>query len=178
MAIWKAAGYQLTLSINVSVRQLPEALSVKRILAVLATHGLDPQQIVLEITESVLLADSPAIQQWFIDAGAAGLRLAIDDFGTGYSSLAYLKRFPVRHVKIDKTFVQDMEGDMANRALVEAILAMAHSLGLSVVAEGVEGAGQASLLRAHSCEQAQGFLYSQPLPAGELLALLNKAPAP
>jgi diguanylate cyclase (GGDEF)-like protein/PAS domain S-box-containing protein len=177
LAGWEAAGHHLTLAINVSVRQLPEALSVKRILAVLAEHGLDPQQIVLEITENVLLADSPTIQQWFVDAGAAGLHLAIDDFGTGYSSLAYLKRFPVRHVKIDKTFVQDMEGDTANRALVEAILAMAHSLGLSVVAEGVEALGQASLLQERSCEMAQGFLYSQPLPADELLALLNKPPA-
>ncbi|MDP1652225.1 MAG: EAL domain-containing protein [Rhodocyclaceae bacterium] len=174
LAGWGAAGHHLTLAINVSVRQLPEALSVPRILAVLAEHGLDPQQITLEITESVLLADSPAIQQWFIDAGAAGLHLAIDDFGTGYSSLSYLKRFPVRHVKIDKSFVHDMENDMANRSLVEAILAMAHSLGLTVVAEGVEALGQASLLRAQSCEQAQGFLYSQPLPADELLALLNK----
>jgi diguanylate cyclase (GGDEF)-like protein/PAS domain S-box-containing protein len=177
LAGWEAAGHHLTLAINVSVRQLPEALSVKRILAVLAEHGLDPQQIVLEITESVLLVDSPTIQQWFVDAGAAGLHLAIDDFGTGYSSLAYLKRFPVRHVKIDKTFVQDMEGDTANRALVEAILAMAHSLGLSVVAEGVEALGQASLLQERSCEMAQGYLYSQPLPAEELLALLNKTPS-
>ena len=178
LAGWGAAGHQLTLAINVSVRQLPEALSVQRILATLAEHGLDPQQITLEITESVLLADSPAIQQWFIDAGAAGLHLAIDDFGTGYSSLSYLKRFPVRHVKIDKSFVHDMEDDLANRSLVEAILAMAHSLGLSVVAEGVEALGQASLLRAQSCEQAQGFLYSQPLPADKLLALLNKASNP
>jgi len=178
LAGWEAAGHHLTLAINVSVRQLPEALSVKRILKTLTEHGLDPQQIVLEITESVLLADSPAIQQWFIDAGAAGLHLAIDDFGTGYSSLAYLKRFPVRHVKIDKTFVQDMEGDMANRALVEAILAMAHSLGLSVVAEGVEALGQANLLQERSCELAQGFLYSHPLPADELLVLLNNPTTP
>ena len=174
LAAWETAGHNLTLAINVSIRQLPEALSVKNILAVLYKYGLVPQQLVLEITESVLLADSPAIQQWFVEAGAAGLLLSIDDFGTGYSSLAYLKRFPVRHVKIDRTFVKDMAGDAGNRALVEAILAMAHSLGLSVVAEGVENAGQASLLQARSCELAQGYLYSQPLPADELLALLNK----
>jgi diguanylate cyclase (GGDEF)-like protein/PAS domain S-box-containing protein len=177
LAGWETAGHSLTLAINVSIRQLPEALSVKNILAVLYKYGLTPQQLVLEITESVLLADAPAIQQWFIAAGAAGLHLAIDDFGTGYSSLAYLKRFPVRHVKIDRTFVQNMAGDAGNRALVEAILAMAHSLGLSVVAEGVEDAGQASLLRAHDCELAQGYLYSQPLPADELLTLLNKPAA-
>jgi len=174
LAGWEAAGHHLTLALNVSIRQLPEALAVKNILAVLYKYGLAPQQIVLEITESILLAESPAIQQWFIDAGAAGLHLAIDDFGTGYSSLAYLKRFPVRHVKIDKTFVRDMTADAGNRALVEAILAMAHSLGLSVVAEGVENVGQASLLQARACELAQGYLYSQPLPADELLTLLSK----
>ena len=174
LAGWEAAGYRLTLAINVSIRQLPEALSVKNILAVLYKYGLRAEQLVLEITESVLLAESPAIQQWFVDAGAAGLHLAIDDFGTGYSSLAYLKRFPVHHVKIDKTFVKNMAGDAGNRALVEAILAMAHSLGLSVVAEGVEDAGQVSLLQARHCEQAQGYLYSQPIPADELTALLGK----
>ena len=177
VAAWETAGHNLTLAINVSVRQLPEALAVKNILAVLYKYGLSPQQLMLEITESVLLAESPAIQQWFVDAGTAGLNLSIDDFGTGYSSLAYLKRFPVRHVKIDKTFIKDMAGDAGNRALVEAILAMANSLGLSVVAEGVENAGQASLLQARSCELAQGYLYSQPLPADELLTLLKNPAA-
>ncbi|WP_126443865.1 sensor domain-containing protein [Sulfuricystis multivorans] len=174
LSTWKAAGHHLMLAINVSLRQLPEALSVKRILAALAKYGISPQQIVLEITERTLLADMPAIQQWFAEAGEVGLHLAIDDFGTGYSSLAYLKRFPVRHVKIDKSFVKGMESDPGQRALVEAILAMAHSLGLSVVAEGVEALGQASLLRERECELAQGFLYSQPLPAEEFVALLKK----
>jgi diguanylate cyclase (GGDEF)-like protein/PAS domain S-box-containing protein len=177
LAAWETAGHNLTLAINVSVRQLPEALAVKNILAVLYKYGLSPLQLMLEITESVLLAESPAIQQWFVDAGTAGLNLSIDDFGTGYSSLAYLKRFPVRHVKIDKTFIKDMAGDAGNRALVEAILAMANSLGLSVIAEGVENAGQASLLQARSCELAQGYLYSQPLPADELLTLLKNPAA-
>lgn len=85
-----------------------------------------------------------------------------------------MKRFPVRHVKIDKTFVHDMESDAGQRALVEAILAMAHSLGLSVVAEGVEAPSQVNLLREHACELAQGFLYSQPLPAEEFATLLKK----
>lgn len=171
---WEAAGHHLMLAINISARQLPDALSVKHILAVLAKYGLSPRQIVLEITERTLLAEMPAIQQWFTAAGEAGLHLAIDDFGTGYSSLAYLKRFPVHLVKIDKSFVKNMESDASQRALVEAILAMAHSLGLSVVAEGVEALNQASLLRERDCELAQGFLYSQPLPAGEFAELLKK----
>ncbi|MEW6163703.1 MAG: EAL domain-containing protein [Pseudomonadota bacterium] len=173
LAAWQAAGHALTLAINVSVRQLPEALSVAHILATLERHGLAPRQIVLEITEGVLLADSPAVQEWFVAAGRAGLQLAIDDFGTGYSSLAYLKRFPVHHVKIDKAFVNDMATDPADRALVEAILAMAHSLGLTVVAEGVETAEQAGLLQARACEFAQGYLFGRPVDAAEFLALLS-----
>jgi diguanylate cyclase (GGDEF)-like protein/PAS domain S-box-containing protein len=174
LAGWEAAGHRLTLAINVSIRQLPEALSARNLIAALDKHGLKPQQIVLEIAENILFSESPAIQNWLVEAGKAGLHLAIDDFGTGYSSLAYLKRFPVRHVKIDRAFVKNMTGDADNRALVEAILAMAHSLGLSVVAEGVEDAGQARLLRAHACELAQGYLYSEPLPAEELSALLAR----
>ena len=172
LAAWKAAGHELTLALNVSVRQLPEALSVAHILTTLMNLGLAPRQIVLEITEGVLLADSSDVQKWFVAAGAAGLQLAIDDFGTGYSSLSYLKRFPVHHVKIDKSFVRDMASDPADLALVEAILAMAHSLGLSVVAEGIESAEQAELLRARACELAQGYLYSKPLPADDFRKLL------
>lgn len=174
LAAWEATGSRLMLAINVSLRQLPEALSVQHILAVLGKYGLSPRQIVLEITERTLLAEMPAVQQWITAAGEAGLNLAIDDFGTGYSSLAYLKRFPVRHVKIDKSFVANIESDVGQRALVEAILAMAHSLGLSVVAEGVDALGQASLLRERHCELAQGYLYSQPLPAEEFSTLLKK----
>jgi len=172
LAVWQAAGHRLTLAINVSVRQLPEAFSVAHILATLAEHRLSPQQIVLEITEGVLLADSPAIKEWFVAAAGAGLALAIDDFGTGYSSLAYLKRFPVHHVKIDKEFVRDMASDPADRALVEAILAMAHSLGLSVVAEGVETQEQACLLATGACEFAQGYLYGRPGDAAAFERLL------
>jgi diguanylate cyclase (GGDEF)-like protein/PAS domain S-box-containing protein len=178
LAAWQAAGHRLTLAINVSVRQLPDALSVKHILATLERHAIAPRQIVLEITEGILLADSLAIQNWFVAAGAAGLQLAIDDFGTGYSSLAYLKRYPVHHVKIDQGFVRDMAHDPADRALVEAILAMAHSLGLTVVAEGVETAEQAALLRTRACEQAQGYLYSQPLPVDAFDALLARVNVP
>ena len=174
LAAWQAAGHKLTLAINVSVRQLPDALSVAHMLTLLARHDLSPRQIVLEITEGVLLADSPSIQEWFLAVANTGLQLAIDDFGTGYSSLAYLKRFPVHHVKIDKSFVRDMATDSADRALVEAILAMAHSLGLSVVAEGVETAEQAELLKTRACELAQGYLYSRPVPAEEFVALLGR----
>jgi len=176
LAGWTSAGHRLTLALNISVRQLPEALSVRHILATLGKHGIPPQQVVLEFAESVLFTESPAIQQWFVEVGNAGLHLAIDDFGTGFSSLASLKRFAVHHVKIDRSFVRGMAGDASSRALVEAILAMAHSLGLSVVAEGVEDADQARLLLARQCEQAQGYLYSEPLPAEEFSALISRPP--
>jgi len=172
VAVWKSAGHHLSFAINVSVRQLPEALSVAHILATLQEHGLSPQQVVLEITEGVLLADSPSIREWFDAASDSGLSVAIDDFGTGYSSLAYLKRFPVHHIKIDKAFVRDMTTDPADRALINAILAMAHSLGLAVVAEGVETQAQANLLVAGACEYAQGYLFGRPSTAADFERML------
>jgi diguanylate cyclase (GGDEF)-like protein/PAS domain S-box-containing protein len=176
LATWQADGHAISMAVNVSVRQLPEGLPVERILSALFQYGLKPQQIVLEITESVLLADSAPMQKWFDAVSASGLQLAIDDFGTGYSSLAYLKRYPVHHVKIDRSFIRDMAENATDRALAEAILAMAHSLGLSVIAEGVETYEQADLLVARNCEHAQGYLYSRPVPAEEFTALLGKAP--
>ncbi|MCX8086099.1 MAG: EAL domain-containing protein [Rhodocyclaceae bacterium] len=177
LAAWRAAGHDLMLAVNLSVRQIPEPLSVAFMLERLHQYGLAPQRIILEITEGVLLSDSPTVREWFLAASAAGFQLAIDDFGTGYSSLAYLKRFPVHHVKIDKEFVRDMASDPADRALIEAILAMTHSLGLSVVAEGVETEEQAGLLSSSACEFAQGYLFGRPAAAAEFTALIEQQAA-
>jgi len=165
LARWHQEGLDLYLGVNISSRQIPDALPLEWLQALATRHGLPPERLVLEITEGVLLADTPRTKAWLEGVRDLGLRIALDDFGTGYSSLAYLKRFSMDSLKIDRAFVGDMERNPADRALVEAILAMARSLGLDVVAEGVENEGQLATLRRLGCRYAQGSHLSGPLPA-------------
>ncbi|MCX7179884.1 MAG: EAL domain-containing protein, partial [Proteobacteria bacterium] len=164
---WQAAGRDWYLSINISGRQIPDGLTPSRIAEVVRQHGIAPARLVLEITEGVLLADVNKALNWLTEVRALGFGLYLDDFGTGYSALSYLKRFPVDTVKIDKSFVHDMGVNKSDRALVEAIIAMARSLGLHVVAEGVEDATQLELLREMGCRRVQGYYFSKPVPAAE-----------
>lgn len=167
LAAWQLAGRQLYLSINVSVRQIPDALPVGKIMEVLKRYGLTPGSLALEITEGVLLSDIDRGVNWLKEVRDAGFRVYIDDFGTGYSSLSYLKRFPIDVVKVDKSFIAEMDEKANDRALVQAIIAMSHALGLQVVAEGVESEGQIALLRQMGCRYGQGYFFSRPIPANE-----------
>jgi len=176
LADWQAEGRDIYLSLNVSGRQIPDGLPPHVLREALARHGVEPWRLVLEITEGVLLADVEKAQQWLSAVREQGLRFYLDDFGTGYSSLSYLKRFPVNSVKVDKSFVCDMHNDASDRALVAAVIAMASSLSMSVVAEGVEMAEQLELLRAMSCRYAQGYYFSRAVPIeefGELSARID-----
>jgi EAL domain-containing protein (putative c-di-GMP-specific phosphodiesterase class I) len=128
-----------------------------------------PSQLTLEITESVAMEDTPATQDVFARLGAAGIRLSIDDFGTGYSSLTYLRRLPADELKIDRSFVTDLETSDDARAIVEAVVGLAHALGLKVVAEGVENARQQLMLVECGCDELQGFLFAKPMSGDALL---------
>lgn len=127
--------------------------------------GLAPSWLRLEITESLAMRDAEATVATLTALRALGVHVAIDDFGTGYSSLAYLKRLPVDALKIDKSFIDDLAADTADAAIIEAIIALSHTLGLLVIAEGVETVQQADRLRALGCNLAQGYYFARPLPA-------------
>lgn len=180
LSIWHDAGKDCYLSINISGRQIPDGMSPERLLEAVQRHGVEPSRLVLEITEGVLMADMAQALNWLNAVRDMGFRIYLDDFGTGYSSLSYLKRFPVNTVKIDKSFVRDMNSNSSDLALVGAIIAMARSLGLEVVAEGVENLAQLKLLRQMNCRNIQGYYFSRPVAldefaemAARINALLN-----
>ena len=152
------------ISVNMSPRQFvrgnPDVLCIEYLQAI----GLNPKAVVIEITEGLLLDDQADVMDKLRHFHEAGMELALDDFGTGYSAMAYLKKFNIDYIKIDRSFVRDLETDPSDRAIAEAIVAMAHRLGLKVIAEGVETEGQQALLMAAGCEYVQGYLYAKPMP--------------
>ncbi|HQR03819.1 MAG: EAL domain-containing protein [Proteobacteria bacterium] len=161
------------ISVNVSPRQFRQTDFVQRVKDTLTRTGADPAQLVLEVTEGLVIGDVDQTVARMQELRALGIRFSIDDFGTGYSALSYLKRLPVSELKIDKSFVQDAPRDADDAALVEVILAVARHMDLEVVAEGVETEEQAAFLRQRGCDLYQGYLYSRPQPAAELLATLG-----
>ena len=157
----------LAVSVNVSARQFQSGL-VGTVAEVLAETGIEPSRLCLEVTESIVMENVESAIETLDDLKALGVMVSIDDFGTGYSSLAYLKRFPLDELKIDRSFVDGLGAKQESTAIVAAIIAMAHALGLSVVAEGVETAEQLERLRMLGCEQVQGYYFSRPLSVEEL----------
>jgi diguanylate cyclase (GGDEF)-like protein len=170
MGEWADDGVRMRVAINLSVYQLREDDLVQRIEAALARHGIDPSQLLCEITESVAMEDIKATQRAFEGLERIGVYLSIDDFGTGYSSLSYLRQLPARQLKIDRSFVNDLATSADARAVVDAVVRLAHALGLKVVAEGVETAEQRDILIALNCDELQGFYFARPMPANTLLA--------
>jgi EAL domain-containing protein (putative c-di-GMP-specific phosphodiesterase class I) len=161
-AAWHRAGHSLRMSVNMSGLQLHAPGFVESVATVLHDTGLDPAQLCLELTETVLMDDALRGAEVLRDLKGLGVTLSVDDFGTGYSSLAYLQQFPVDELKIDRCFVQRL-GDSGNdHSLVAAMVAMGHALGLHVLAEGVETDQQRAALLTLGCRSAQGFLFSKP----------------
>ena len=171
---WQREGLApIRVSVNLSVHQLRQGKLVSLVRQVLDESGLAPQYLELELTESQLLDSVESIISTFEQLHQLGVKLAIDDFGTGYSSLSYLKRFAVDYVKIDQTFIRGVGRCAEDEAITKAIIAMAHSLELKVVAEGVEEASQLAFLKAQQCDEVQGYLISRPINAAALGDLLR-----
>ena len=162
---------------NLSPRQVAQPALAARIAAVLAESGLDPAALHLEITESALMEESELTARNLTELRELGVRLVLDDFGTGYSSLAYLRRFPIDSIKIDRRFISGLGQSADDTTIVEAILRMAAGLHLDVIAEGVETPEQAAILVGMGCPHAQGYLWARPLPADEVPARLKLVPA-
>lgn len=161
------------ISVNMSPLQFVKGACDGIIIDYLRSRDIDPQCIAVEITEGLLLEDSPQIMEQLRKLRAVGIQISLDDFGTGYSALSYLKKFNLDYLKIDRSFVRDLETDPGALTIAEAIIAMAHRLGLKVIAEGVETPGQSSLLATAGCEYMQGYLYARPMPVEAFLAFVN-----
>ncbi len=174
---WEAQGVRPgPVAVNLSARQFRLPDLHERIRGLVAEARIDPRLIELEITESQVMHDPDHAMRVLRALADGGMRVAIDDFGTGYSSLSYLTRFPAVALKIDRSFVQDMTKDTSDATIVRTIIEMAHSLGFTVVAEGVETEEQAAFLRLLRCEYAQGYLFARPMPADELARLVANQP--
>jgi EAL domain-containing protein (putative c-di-GMP-specific phosphodiesterase class I) len=167
-------GRGITVAVNVATRQLLQPGLLQAVRAAIAGSGLPPERLVIEITEGALLDDSRATASLLAQLRDQGIGLAIDDFGTGYSSLSRLRSFPVDKLKIDRSFIQEIRRANDRAPIVAAIMAMAHSLGLTAVAEGVETVDQLACLHQHACEEIQGFLLSRPLTLERLAETLTE----
>jgi diguanylate cyclase (GGDEF)-like protein len=171
-------GSPLVMSVNLSARQFAQPSLVDEIERILEKARLPPDRLELEITESVLLDDGDHNAEALQALRGLGIGLVLDDFGTGYSSLSYLRRLPLDTSKIDRSFVDRLDCDDANLPIVQAVIGLAHGLGIEVVAEGIETAGQLARLRELVCDRGQGYYYARPMPAAELTSMLRAGRVP
>jgi EAL domain-containing protein (putative c-di-GMP-specific phosphodiesterase class I) len=173
-ARWHRAGIGLGVSVNISARSLQESGFVDSVLALVTASRLPPELVTLELTESSVMSDTQRSLGVLRRLAAFGLRLAIDDFGTGYSSLAYLQQLPVHELKVDRSFVFDMGTHDSNRAIVQSVIDLGHSLDLLIVAEGVEDEHAWDQLQRLGCDRAQGYLLSRPVSGDDMTRWLQR----
>jgi len=172
---WQNEGYDVPrIAINISAKQFQQKLFIENIQNVLTETGITAQHLILEITESMLMKDDLCVTKTLHQLSVMGFTLAIDDFGTGYSSLSYLKHYPIDILKIDRSFIKDVISDDNDAAIVTATIAMAHSLGIKVIAEGIETKEQLNFVTKKGCDLYQGFYFSKPAPDIEIVSLLKK----
>jgi diguanylate cyclase (GGDEF)-like protein/PAS domain S-box-containing protein len=173
LAEWMSAGGpRVTMAVNVSQREFTQSDFVSQVEQVLGKHGVEPALLCLEVSETALLAETAEIDHVFAKLSALGVRLALDDFGTGYSALTHLRHFSVDMLKIDRSFVERLGSVDRDREIVEAVTAMAHALGMTIVGEGIESSGQLSDLQRMGCDEGQGYLLARPQSAQEMTTLL------
>jgi EAL domain-containing protein (putative c-di-GMP-specific phosphodiesterase class I) len=174
VASWLAAGFEPgSVSVNVSEFDFADGKFVGRFLDLLGEHGVPPSRVTIEVTESVFLGEKAALAKAALKAlDEHGVMIELDDFGTGYASLTHLRSMPVSRLKIDRSFVHDIDKDSGNRSIVKAVIELGHNLNCEIVAEGVETAAQADLLREMGCDIGQGFLFGYPESAAEVARVL------
>jgi predicted signal transduction protein with EAL and GGDEF domain len=177
-ASWHARGYATTVSVNVSMRQLESESLVDHVRSALVSSGLDAGSLIIEVTESTLMRDAHATVSRLRKLKEIGVMIAIDDFGTGYSSMAYLRQFPVDVLKIDRSFVADMDGSPDAAALIHTLVELGRTLGLITLAEGIEDAAQLEGLRSERCDSGQGFIFSKPVSPERIERLFERAGEP
>jgi EAL domain-containing protein (putative c-di-GMP-specific phosphodiesterase class I) len=174
---WQRRGLRpVSMAVNLSPRQFADERLLRDIDEALAASGMPAVLLQLEVTESMVMRNVPRAAKMLEAIHSRGIRLAIDDFGTGYSSMSLMKHFPIDTIKIDRSFVRDLECFSEDQAITQAIINMGKALGMTVVAEGVETIEQQAFLREHACDETQGYLFSKPLPPERLADLLRSAP--
>ena len=174
-AEWRAEGLTLDIGFNLSPRQLWQPDLVAKIVGALIGAGMDPRRVIVEILESAAMTDPDRTEQILSDLHGRGIKLAIDDFGTGYSSLARLKHMPVDLLKIDRSFIRDVDLDHDAQSMVGAMIALAENLGMTPVAEGIETEAEWRFLADHGCPIGQGYLFARPGPAQDILAAWRRS---
>jgi diguanylate cyclase (GGDEF)-like protein len=172
-AEWRASGREIGVAVNVAARQLDRDEFVEEVRQALSDSGLEPETLTIEITETTIMANAEETAGRLAAIKELGVRVAIDDFGTGYSSLAYLQRFPVDALKIDRSFISKMRNDSEGETLIKTLVQLGKSLSIETLAEGIEQAHELSLLRAESCDTGQGFLFARPLDTAECESFLE-----
>jgi len=175
---WQKAGFApILMSVNLSARQFKQSNLIERIKNILKETGLDAQYLELELTESLVMTEVESSLKLLHEIKALGIQISVDDFGTGYSSLSYLKDLPLNTLKIDKSFTDDIVNHTDKAPIVQAVISLAKSLNLKIVAEGVESYEQVLYLQQHACDQMQGYYFSRPKPAIDIEKLLIEAQA-
>jgi EAL domain-containing protein (putative c-di-GMP-specific phosphodiesterase class I) len=172
---WQAQGLPpMTVSVNISAVQFRSQNLVNIVARVLEETQLEPKYLELELTESMFISNTEIAIDTMYDLKNLGVSLSIDDFGSGYSSLSYLKRFPVDYLKIDRSFIKDIESSSKDAAITSAIAVLAHSLDMKIIAEGVENQEQVDYLKQKGCQELQGFLFSRPVAADEIQKIVSE----